>query len=79
MITSEIKSIVDELTRMKGISSSSTYKTSRGLVFEFLKNNVQGISTDDSFEFLYLYGRKLDEKLYDIVNKVNGQDKTVNK
>jgi hypothetical protein len=79
MITSELKFVVDELTRLKGISSSSVYRTSRELVFKFLRDHVHGIETDNDFEFLYLYGQKLNEKLYDIVNRINGEVKTVNK
>jgi len=79
MISSEVKKVVDELTRLKGISSSSVYTTARELVFEFLKNNVQGLETNERFEFLYLYGQKLNVKLYEIVNTINGTDKIVNK
>jgi hypothetical protein len=79
MITSELKFVIDELTRLKGISSSSVYRTSRELVFNFLRDHIHGIETDNNFEFLYLYGQKLNEKLYEIVNQINGQDKMVNK
>lgn len=70
MITAELKEVIDNISKWQRDRGESSYKRCRRETYDFLKSKVQGLQTDISFQYLYLFDKEIKPSLYHITNSI---------
>ena len=70
IITTDISELVTFIYKEQAIGGNNSYRKIRMSLFEFFQTKVQGLMSDDNYEFLYLFNRPMKLGLHEIADKI---------